>query len=84
VEDRPAWDEITKFEGRYANCFQVGYNAFEFLMDFGQISPETSQRQLHSRIITNPGAAKAFWITLGRSLQQYQTAYGVIPDEPEE
>jgi len=22
--------------GRYANCFQVGYNANEFVVDFGQ------------------------------------------------
>ncbi len=27
-------------EGRYANYFKVGYNAFEFLLDFGQFYPE--------------------------------------------
>lgn len=30
-----------ELEGRYANTFKVGHNAFEFLVDFGQVDPET-------------------------------------------
>jgi len=33
--------ETSKIEGRYANYFKVGHNAFEFVLDFGQYYPET-------------------------------------------
>ncbi len=51
-------------EGRYANYFRVGYNAFEFLFDFGQLHPEnqypeSQPAKIHTRIITNPIYAKA-------------------------
>ncbi len=33
-EDEAA-EDIGETEGRYANYFKVGHNAFEFLLDFG-------------------------------------------------
>ena len=43
-----------KPEGRYANYFKIGHNAFEFVLDFGQLYPENGQEQIHTRIITSP------------------------------
>ena len=67
------------FEGRYANAFQVGHSAFEFLLDFGQVSPESEQVQLHTRIITGPVYAKAFLETLRESIERYEQTFGAIP-----
>ena len=42
-----------KLEGRYANYFKVGHNAFEFVLDAGQFYPQSEEAQLHTRIITS-------------------------------
>lgn len=69
----------SQFEGRYANSFQIGHNAFEFVFDFGQARLEGDQAQFHTRIITGPVYAKAFSETLQESINQYEQAFGVIP-----
>jgi hypothetical protein len=70
-------------EGRYANAFQVGHNAFEFLLDLGQVAPESEQTHFHTRIITSPVYAKALAETLRESIHQYEQAFGTIPKERE-
>ena len=49
-----------KLEGRYANHFAVGYNAFEFIFDFGQSYSENNQPELYTRIVLSPTYAKEF------------------------
>ena len=71
--------EAGQLEGRYANYFQVGYNAFEFLFDFGQFHRESTAAQFHTRIITSPVYALAFLETLRESISQYEQAFGAIP-----
>lgn len=68
-------------EAQYANSFRVGYNAFEILLDFGKLSGEGKKAKLHSRIITTPALAEAFFETLKQSLDDYRTGYGAIPKE---
>jgi len=68
-------------EGRYANYFKVGYNAFEFLLDCGQFYPEGKETQLHTRIITSPIYAKALFATLKEAIDQYEQAFGAIQGE---
>jgi hypothetical protein len=68
-------------EGRYANSFRIGHNAFEFLLDFGQVSPDREETQFHTRIITGPVFAKAFAKLLQEALEQYERTFGVIPRE---
>src|SRR5262245_44267747 len=65
-------------EGRYANYFKIGHNAFELLMDFGQCYGETEDPQLHTRIITSPAYGKALLNTLRDCLNEYEKAYGRI------
>ena len=66
-------------EGRYANNFQVGHNAFEFVFDFGQFYPENTEVRVHTRIVTNPAYAKVLSETLRGSLEQYERTFGIIP-----
>jgi hypothetical protein len=70
-----------KIEGRYANYFKVGYNAFEFVLDFGQYYPETEKAELYTRIITNPCYAKSLYETLRESIHQYEKAFGTIQEK---
>lgn len=66
-------------EGRYANYFQVGHNASEFVLDFGQYYDENEDARFHTRIVTSPMYAKAFLTTLQESLNQYEETFGAIP-----
>lgn len=76
-------DESGSIEGRYANYFNVGHNCLEFLLDFGQFYPESDDAQMHTRIVTAPAYAKAFWGILGDSILQYERSFGAIPNKDE-
>ena len=67
-----------KLEGRYANYFKVGHNAYEFVIDFGQYYPENDQAELCTRIITSPAYAKSLLETLSESIEQYEKNHGSI------
>jgi hypothetical protein len=73
--------ESKKIEGKYANYFKVGHNAFEFVIDFGQYYPETDQAELCTRIITSPAYAKSLLKTLQDSIALYERSHGTISDE---
>ncbi len=70
--------EGSELEGRYANAFQIGHNAFEFVLDFGQAFPESGAGRFHTRIITAPAYAKVLFETLKDALERYEQSYGVI------
>ncbi len=71
--------DANPLEGRYANYFEVGYNAFEFILDFGQRYPEGAKS--HTRIVTSPVYAKAFLETLRDSVSKYEQHFGAIERE---
>ena len=70
--------ENNKLEGRYANYFKVGHNAFEFVIDFGQHYPENDQAELYTRIITSPAYAKSLLEILRESIERYEKSYEAI------
>jgi len=70
--------EAGQLEGRYANYFQAGHNAFEFLLDFGQFYPESTEARFHTRIVTGPVYVRAFFETLRESIAQYEQTFGPI------
>jgi len=74
-------DDGDKVEGRYTNFFKIGYNAFEFLIDFYQSYPESEKVQHHTRIITNPVYARALLDTLCESIQKYEQTFNKITTE---
>lgn len=65
-------------EGKYANYFQIGHNAFEFVVDFGQMYSDGEQEQIHTRIVTGPSYAKEFLELLEQSIEQYEEHFGPI------
>jgi hypothetical protein len=83
TQDALAWEEDEGLEGRYANCFRVGYNRFETVIDCGQVS-ENERVRLHSRILTNPRSAKALHSALQQSLEEYESTFGKIEELTEE
>jgi hypothetical protein len=76
--DSAGSQDAGQLEGRYANYFNVGHNAFEFLLDFGQFYPEGEEPQLHTRIVTNPVYAKALLELLQESIDRYEQTFGII------
>jgi hypothetical protein len=67
-------------EGRYSNHFKVGFNSFEFILDFGQAYEGAAVELHHTRIITGPVYAKALAHLLLDSLAAYEDTYGKIPE----
>lgn len=68
-------------EGKYANYFQIGHNAFEFLLDFGQLYSDGRRERFHTRIVTSPSYAKELLKVLGESVEQYETQFGAIKED---
>ena len=66
--------------GNYANYFEVGHNALEFLLDFGQSYGENGRACVHTRIIMSPTYAKGLLHTLEESLLRYEQTFGSIED----
>jgi hypothetical protein len=62
----------------YANYCEVGHNAFEFLIDFGQFRPEAEMVRVHSRIVAGPVVAKLFARLLAEAVGRFEEAHGVI------
>lgn len=67
-----------KIIGRYTNSFDIGHNAFEFIIDCGQFFSEENEVINHTRIITSPVYAAALLQALKSGLQNYKEKYGEI------
>jgi hypothetical protein len=71
-------------EGRYANYFDVGYNAFEFILNFGQFQPEGGTASQHTRIVTGPVYAKLLATMLADAVAACEREHGPIRPAPDE
>lgn len=69
--------------GTYANFFNVGFNAFEFVLCFGQSYSGNQHEALCARIVTSPEYAKIFLNIMNASIKEYEVEYGAIPDNPD-
>jgi hypothetical protein len=62
-------------EGRYANYFQIGFNADEFVLEFGQqYLPDLES--IHTRIVVSPSSARSLATLLADTLRRYAEIYG--------
>jgi hypothetical protein len=68
-------------EGKYANHFQIGHNAFEFVLDFGQLFADDAAERFHTRIVTSPRHAKEVLTLLRESINEYECSFGSIEME---
>lgn len=75
--------ESAELEGRYANSFKVGQNAFEFIIDFGQSYVEGKREIFHTRIVSSPFYANILLKTLQKSIGRYEKIFGAIPEGDE-
>jgi hypothetical protein len=73
-----------QLKGRYANYFEIGHNAFQFLLDFGESYAENARARLHTRIITAPTYANVLLETLRTSIDHYEQTFGTIPKHEEQ
>ncbi|MDN3514400.1 MAG: DUF3467 domain-containing protein [Candidatus Brocadia sp.] len=73
-----------ELEGRYANAFKVGQNAFEIVIDFGQSYAEGKGGCFHTRIVSSPFYANILLKVLQDSIERYEQTFGSIPEEYEE
>jgi hypothetical protein len=80
---RPDGDEFTQnaIEGKYANYFEIGHNAFEFILDFGQKYSDGLEEKIHTRIVTGPSYAKELLRVLEKSIAQYEQSFGLMERE---
>ncbi len=69
-----------KIEGQYANCFQIGQNEFEILIDFGQSYDETGEESFHTRIVCNPFYANVLLELLRKTIKKYGNAFGSVTE----
>jgi hypothetical protein len=65
---------------RYANYFEIGHNACEFLLDFAQYQPESARVVLHTRIALGPVHAKLLAGMLDRAIERHEAEHGAIAD----
>ena len=62
-----------KEEGRYANFFQIGHNAAEFLFEFGQ-----QEGSIHTRVYVSPQHARILSDLLLKTLRQHEERFGPV------
>ncbi|MBI2188668.1 MAG: hypothetical protein HYU37_16335 [Acidobacteria bacterium] len=55
-------------DGKYANYFDIGVNAHELVIDFGQFYGRGGQPTVHTRIVTTPAYARELLGLLARSI----------------
>ena len=65
-------------EAKYTNYFNIGHNAHEFVLDFGQFYSEEEHAQLHTRLVVGPTFARALAALLKQSLETYESSHGAI------
>jgi len=79
--ERGDFQDEGQLEGRYANYFKVGQNAFEFLIDFGQFYHNSGKEHFHTRIISSPYYANVLLKILQEAMDRYEKEFGPISDE---
>lgn len=76
---------LSPSKGTYANYFEVGHTAFEFVIDFGQTYAGKSS-SCHTRIVTSPIYARALLATLTRAVDEHSARFRPgsesAPDNP--
>ena len=68
-------DPNAALPGRYANYCQVGQNAMEFVIDFGQRYGEVQTPLFHTRIVTTPFYMKAILAALKEAMDLYERRF---------
>ncbi len=81
--EEPKRGQCDHLHGQYANYFEVGHNASEFVIDMGQFYQNNGEASVHTRIVTGPIYAKALLDLLTASVSNYERLHGRIPEDPQ-
>jgi hypothetical protein len=65
-------------EAKYANYCRVARSRFEFMIEFGQLTPDANPPVMHTRIVLNPSSALALYRILADSIWRYRAEFGPI------
>ena len=71
----------SEVETRYANHLEIGQNAVEVILQFGQLFDEAETAVVHTRIVTSPFYARRFLELLRECVGRFETGEAQIPDE---
>ena len=71
---------LSEIEVRYSNYLEIGQNAFEFVLAFGQLYEDEQRAIMHTKIVTSPFYAKRFSEFLQESIRRHEQTSGPIPD----
>jgi hypothetical protein len=63
---------------KYANYFEVGHNAHEFLLKFCQYRPEAAELSLVTTIVLHPTLGKVLHGMLRDALAKYEEEHGPL------
>lgn len=77
---QPKRSVLTPSKGLYANYFEVGHTAFEFVIDFGQ-TYANKPLACHTRIVTSPAYARSLLDTLSKAIDEYGQRFGDAADK---
>lgn len=72
-------DEVR--DGRYANHFSIGHNAYEVILQFGQYYEGNEKPVMHTTIVTSPAYAQRLLRLLTETMAQYESSFGPVPHE---
>lgn len=76
-----AAEDPPQLEGRYANHFRVGHNAFEVILEFGQYYSGDREPATHTKIVTSPAYARVLFELLKNFMEEYEKSFGPIATE---
>jgi hypothetical protein len=70
-------------KGTYANYFEIGHTAFEFVLDFGEAyaGSTSTPAGCHTRVVTSPIYMIALLDLIKKSVADYESAFGRIGGE---
>lgn len=65
-------------EGRYADDFRIGYSAYRFVLEFGQVNSDGRETNYHTKLILAPDNTKTLLGNLKKSMSQYEIHFGRV------
>lgn len=79
MAERTSEEDPAEIEGRYANQFNIGHNAFEVVLEFGQFYEGSARPLMHTKIVTSPAYAQVLLELLRTTMTEYENRFGSIP-----
>jgi hypothetical protein len=70
-------------DAKYTNYMAVGFNAYEFILEFGHVIDDEPVR-VHTRLIMTPAIVNLLCRSLCESVRQYGESFGLVDGPSQE